>query len=216
MTNIGKALITGLLLVDLGFTAYILAPKSNRSAVETDARINSFATTAAVDFQSADAHVVVGNVAGTVLPAKGSSDIAAASRPVVVAVVAPKPDLAVKDVAQDPPAEAQLHEQPAHTRESADVKASFGSKASPVPRDARGREGPQRRGSNPVATAMTAELVKESAKLDPALPPPDRSGREAVDRRGSNPVAAAMTDELVRQSTRPGPAPQSASQSGSH
>jgi hypothetical protein len=65
---------------------------------------------------------------------------------------------------------------------------------------------------------MTDELVKESAKLDPALPPPspsasalplpptDQPGRNNADHSGSNPVAAAMTEQLVRESAKLDPA----------
>jgi hypothetical protein len=55
---------------------------------------------------------------------------------------------------------------------------------------------------------MTDELVRQSAKLDPSLPPPTGPGRDGPDRRASNPVAAAMTDELIRDSTRLNQAPQ--------
>ncbi|MFP3563581.1 hypothetical protein [Paraburkholderia sp. SIMBA_030] len=54
---------------------------------------------------------------------------------------------------------------------------------------------------------MTDQLVKESAQLDPALPPPpNQPGRNDLHRRGSNPVASAMTDQLVRESAKLDPA----------
>ncbi|QQK04294.1 MULTISPECIES: extensin [Burkholderia] len=62
-------------------------------------------------------------------------------------------------------------------------------------------------------TPETAELVRESAKLDPSLPPPQYVPPSNPDRQhasaGSNAVAAALTDQLVRQSssfTAPAPA----------
>ncbi|MGA9917039.1 hypothetical protein [Paraburkholderia sp.] len=79
---------------------------------------------------------------------------------------------------------------------------------------------------------MTDELVKESAKLDPALPPPspspspsasasalplpptDQPGRNNADHSGSNPVAAAMTEQLVRESAKLDPALPPPDQSG--
>lgn len=54
-------------------------------------------------------------------------------------------------------------------------------------------------------TPETAALVRESAKLDPSLPPPQYVPPPSADRShasaGANPVAAAMTDQLVRQSS---------------
>jgi hypothetical protein len=64
-------------------------------------------------------------------------------------------------------------------------------------------------GSNAVAAAMTEALVRQSAMLDPNLPPPDmsksvsmRDAPETSSRAGANPVAAAMTEQLVRESTK--------------
>ncbi|MFC0397875.1 hypothetical protein [Paraburkholderia rhizosphaerae] len=64
-------------------------------------------------------------------------------------------------------------------------------------------------GDNAVAAAMTEALVRQSAKLDPSLPPPDMSKTVSLNdspdpsnRGGANPVAAAMTEQLVRESTR--------------
>ncbi|CAB3975214.1 extensin [Burkholderia aenigmatica] len=58
-------------------------------------------------------------------------------------------------------------------------------------------------------TPETAALVRESAKLDPSLPPPSMSSmpsssgsnRQGSSSSGANPVAAAMTEQLVRESS---------------
>ncbi|WP_027782761.1 MULTISPECIES: hypothetical protein [Burkholderia] len=61
-------------------------------------------------------------------------------------------------------------------------------------------------------TPETAALVRESAKLDPSLPPPPISSmpstsasvgsyRQGSASSGANPVAAAMTEQLVRESS---------------
>ncbi|MDN7539210.1 extensin [Burkholderia cenocepacia] len=62
-------------------------------------------------------------------------------------------------------------------------------------------------------TPETAALVRESAKLDPSLPPPPMSSmqsmpsastgsyRQGGSSSGANPVAAAMTEQLVRESS---------------
>jgi len=72
-------------------------------------------------------------------------------------------------------------------------------------------------GSNAVAAAMTEALVRQSAMLDPNLPPPDMSKSvsmrdvpETSSRAGANPVAAAMTEQLVRESTKFNPPAQHA------
>ncbi|QTD93895.1 extensin [Burkholderia anthina] len=75
----------------------------------------------------------------------------------------------------------------------------------------RKRDGLERHAATTTATARnaetpeTAELVRESAKLDPSLPPPQyvppsNPGQQRAS-AGSNAVAAAMTDQLVRQSS---------------
>ncbi|MFL9860094.1 hypothetical protein PQR72_30915 [Paraburkholderia madseniana] len=93
-------------------------------------------------------------------------------------------------------------------RESVAVRAYAESKTAPVLRTEGRRDSLHRHGSNPVAAAITDELVKQSAKLDPALPPPAQAQAQAQAshddsyRRGSNPVAAAMTDQLVRESAK--------------
>ncbi|KWH14913.1 extensin [Burkholderia territorii] len=83
----------------------------------------------------------------------------------------------------------------------------------PTRRAARKRDGLERHAAAAPAmkaeTPETAALVRESAKLDPSLPPPryvpTQMATPGADRprtsTGANPVAAAMTDQLVRQSS---------------
>ncbi|RQR72803.1 extensin [Burkholderia sp. Bp9012] len=79
----------------------------------------------------------------------------------------------------------------------------------PTQRAARKRDGLERHAAATPAmkseTPETAALVRESAKLDPSLPPPQYVATPSADRQhastGANPVAAAMTDQLVRQSS---------------
>ncbi|KWF32071.1 extensin [Burkholderia diffusa] len=83
----------------------------------------------------------------------------------------------------------------------------------PTRRAARKRDGLERHAAAAAAvkseTPETAALVRESAKLDPSLPPPryvaTPMAMPSTDRQhastGANPVAAAMTDQLVRQSS---------------
>ncbi|EGD05586.1 hypothetical protein B1M_05651, partial [Burkholderia sp. TJI49] len=96
----------------------------------------------------------------------------------------------------------------------------------PTARPSRRREGLERHAAaypssaNPKSeTPETAALVRESAKLDPSLPPPPMSAyggtgapgvgagagagtyRQGSSSSGANPVAAAMTEQLVRESS---------------
>ncbi|MFM0012619.1 hypothetical protein PQR46_16905 [Paraburkholderia sediminicola] len=87
-------------------------------------------------------------------------------------------------------------------RESVAVRGYVESKTDPVLRTEGTRDSLHRHGSNSVAVAITDELVKESAKLDPALPPPVQPSHDDSYRTGSNPVAAAMTNQLVRESAK--------------
>ncbi|MBK5087219.1 hypothetical protein IQ287_14595 [Burkholderia sp. R-69927] len=118
--------------------------------------------------------------------------------------------------ASDSPAKggAPLVRPDTRTREPVAVHSYVEPKINPVWRTESRRDSSHRHGSNPVASAMTDELVKESAKLDPALPPPTQPALSPTAqpshndpyRPGSNPIAAAMTDQLVRESAKLDPA----------
>ncbi|MGF6776619.1 hypothetical protein [Paraburkholderia sp. GAS334] len=205
MTNTGKILIVGLLLVELGFVSYLLSPKGDPSPVEVSAGRDSAAITAGVDSRFG-AQVTMGSVASAAPSARSNDGTAKAPQPSPARNVVPESVPAVRSVAQEPKPEVQPHQQPTRTLDSADAQASLGSKAAPVPGKERGHDDLNRRRSNQVSTAMTDELVRESSKPDPALPPPDPSVRDGLHRRGSNQVAAAMTEELVRESSKPDPA----------
>lgn len=75
---------------------------------------------------------------------------------------------------------------------------------------------PTGRGSNPVASAMTDQLVRESAKPDPSLPMPSGVSvplqPQMPASRSTNPAASAMTDRLVRESSNVTPTQQAPSQ----
>lgn len=110
------------------------------------------------------------------------------------------------------PVQAAQAAQPA--RSAPPVQAAQASRPSqqayqPPQHAARKRDGLERHAAAAPAmkseTPETAELVRESAKLDPSLPPPQYVATPSADRShasgGANPVAAAMTDQLVRQSS---------------
>lgn len=202
MTNTGKALIIGLVLIDLGVVGYLLVPKGERTTAANGATDGTVATSsvsaAVVGPRASDTHVV----AGSVLPTAPSSAQSSGE----IAAVAPL----------TPPRKPA-----AHAVKPATVNASVETKpAAPQTGDVAHGD-LNRQGSNPVAAAMTDALVKESAKPDPSLPmptapPPSEPSvaRDGPTPRGSNPVAAAMTQELVKQSARVDSASQPPARSG--
>lgn len=197
-----------------------------------------------VDSRFDDAHIAAGSVRTTPSAANTASVAATPRPSVVanvapqVANVAPEPAPAARGVTPAPrpdaqpqatapapaPVQAQApvqpqpqsqpQPQPAYTAQSKVSKQPLYARAAPVPRDEHARDDLHRSGSNPVAAAMTDQLVRESAKLDPALPPPLPGDLDGLRHRRLDPVGAAMTDQLVRESARVGPAPQQPAQPG--
>ncbi|KWE90210.1 hypothetical protein [Burkholderia ubonensis] len=121
------------------------------------------------------------------------------------------PGQAVPSVSEKPQPPVQPSEPPSAAVASVDAQKSAASPANPAQHAPRQRDGLARHAmTNPARTSETPEtaaLVRESAKLDPSLPPPqlpagagagaDRHGSST----GSNAVAAAMTERLVRESS---------------
>lgn len=194
MRKVRTSLIVGVLLVEVVFGAFLLLQKSQRSTDDADVTTNSSAELAATSSQVGDAHVTAGTIVGAA-PLSGNTATdpkQSAGGTVVTESGAPSP---AKVAVQVP----QLNTQP---REPVAVHAYVAPKTNPVPRTESRRDSLHRRGSNLVASSITDQLVKESAKLDPALPPPAQPSRNDPYRPGSNPVAAAMTDQLVRESAK--------------
>ncbi|MGF6999888.1 hypothetical protein P3T25_008277 [Paraburkholderia sp. GAS32] len=180
MRNVRTSLIVGVLLLELVFGAFLLLQKSHRSEVDTD--VTAGTVIGAAPLSGNTVTDPKQSTSGTVVTVSGS--------PVDDAVPLPRANT--------------------RPRESVAVRAYAESKTAPVLRTEGRRDSLHRHGSNPVAAAITDELVKQSAKLDPALPPPAQAQAQAQAqashddsyRRGSNPVAAAMTDQLVRESAK--------------
>jgi hypothetical protein len=213
MRNIRTSLIVGVLVVELIFGVFLLSHKSRGSGVEPDVATGSAAELAAASPQSGDTHVSAGSVVGAVVgaaPLPGNTAVAATT--------AKQAESGTAATESGSPAKAavQVARPTAPTREPAAVHAYVEPKTDPVPQTEIGRDSLHRHGSNPVASALTDALVKESAKLDPALPPPTQSTQPAQSTQSAqlsredlyrpspknNPVAAAMTSQLVKESAK--------------
>ncbi|SOE99745.1 hypothetical protein SAMN05446635_7783 [Burkholderia sp. OK233] len=192
MRNVRTSLIVGVLLLELVFGAFLLLHKSNRSTVDPDATTSDSTELAATSPPLGDTHVTAGSVIGAAPLSSNSVTDPKQSTSGTVVTVSRSP---VDDAVPLPRANTR-------PRESVAVRGYAESKTNPVWRTDGTRDSLRRHGSNPVAAAITDQLVKESAKLDPALPPPARPSHDDSYRPGSNAVAAAMTDQLVRESAK--------------
>lgn len=198
MRNVRTSFIVGVLLLELVFGAFLLLHKSHRSTVDPDPTTSGSTELAATSPSSGDIHVTAGSVIGAA-PLSGST-VTDPKQPTsgTLATVSGSPE---DDAVPLPQANTQ-------PRESVAVRAYAESKTAHALGNDGTRDSLRRHGSNPVAAAITDQLVKESAKLDPALPPPTQVQAQAQAshddsyRTGSNPVAAAMTDQLVRESAK--------------
>lgn len=208
MRNVSKSLIVGVLLIEVAFGAFLLLQERDRAAADTEVPRDNSAEMAATSFQAApqldDAHATAGTVVGAApLPRPAATD----PNQVVSGTVATQSGSPAKEIVQVPP-KADMR-----PREPVAQHAYVAPRAVPVPRTESRRDSLHRDGANPIASAMTDALVKQSAQLDPALPPPrpqsqpqPQFSRNDPYRPGSNPVAAAMTEQLVRQSAKLDPA----------
>jgi hypothetical protein len=227
MMNTRKILmIIGVLLLGAAGTTYLMFLQADRRAMaEVTAAMDESARPPVVDSRASD-HVTEGSIGQSKPFGAITKSTAIAQQPVVPApAAAPAPKTAA--LASSPAAaratgqpipeapEAQPKKAPSTAVASVNVQDSGAPKVVPAQRTQRGRDGLDRRAiTTQGATPETDELVRESAKLDPSLPPPDMSAaRAAMDQRspkpgtGSNPVAAAMTDQFVRNSAKLDPSP---------
>jgi hypothetical protein len=215
MTSTRKTLmIAGGLLVAAAATGYVMLLRADHRAI-AEAGIGDSAAPAAAVTPANDGHVAQGAiappapaVAAPAPPAKTSAP------PPTVHVVTVEPEDATPPKAQAAqPAKAPVQAaQPVQS--TPPVQAAQAVRPSqpaeqPTQHVARKRDGLERHAAVTPArkseTPETAALVRESAKLDPSLPPPQYVATPSADRQhastGANPVAAAMTDQLVRQSS---------------
>ncbi|KWB18596.1 extensin [Burkholderia cepacia] len=234
MTSTRKTLmIAGGLLVAAAGTAYVMLLRADHRAIE-DSGIGDSAAPVAVAPANND-HAVQGAIAPPAPAARAdtaSKQAAVSPQPPAPATPAPAPAPArVGAAPASVPAVPVVSEKaqpsaPAPKVNVVTVDAQDSTPPAPAPaakpaqpvapaqvtqRAPRKRDGLERHAAAaPSAmkseTPETAALVRESAKLDPSLPPPPMSSstgsyRQGSSSSGANPVAAAMTEQLVRQSS---------------
>jgi hypothetical protein len=226
MRKIGKVLVVGLVLAEVAFGVYLLSPKSDPATRKPGAVAGDDTTLAADTVQSGTLRATAGNAASAPPPGANMDDAARVPTQSVeghiAPAAAPSPAQVPRQLAEPHPQTRQTPQTPALVAAPAPAPAPAAapteSKTAAVPPTGHGREGLRRRDSTSVSTAATDELVKESAKLDPALPPPQPEPFVHDDQphRGSNAVAAAMTQQLVKESARLDPALPPPNPSGVH
>ncbi|SDR36522.1 hypothetical protein SAMN05443245_5116 [Paraburkholderia fungorum] len=224
MTNTGKVLIIGLLVIDLGVGGYLLFPKDDeRPPAATGAVVSETEIPPRLDLPASAARMASGSVLAAT-PETGAADKPAAPASVPFVSLAPPespgvpPPPVVAATPHSTRATPRLVDKPpvtSRTQASAEARRDARAKSKTVQLAQQGdsrkqRESKPQTKSKSVSATMTARLVKESAKPDPSLPLPPSSAH------GSHPVAAAMTDQLVRESSRVNAPPQSNSQYGKH
>jgi recombination DNA repair RAD52 pathway protein len=217
MRKIGKTLIAVFIAAELGFVLYIVSPLSDRSSGKSPAAADSSVKAAAADTLPDAGQVAAGAIAGSTTTGSATTGrivavpnvMADESKPVAVTPPVVQPVIAAAPRAQ--PAAQQAKEsttvrKPALAK--TDAVPSSPSVSSQAPRN-QASDDARYRGDNAVASAMTEALVKQSAQLDPSLPPPTNmparssfSEQSSPTRGGANAVSAAMTAELVRQSSK--------------
>jgi hypothetical protein len=216
MRNTRKTLIITVLLAELAVGAYLVFHKGDEAGPEMHATQDGYSQEEESDPAISDTHVTAGSIAGAVAPASSTENAAVAPMQSTVGNV-PAPDAVrppVENTAQAPQPVAKPNPEPVPTPDAANTAANTRdtsvpqTRPAPIARTDATRDYARSRNAKPATSAMTDELVRQSAQLDPALPPPDPAVTapapvvRADPSHRSNPVAAAMTDSLVRDSAR--------------
>ncbi|RAA23235.1 hypothetical protein DN523_01185 [Burkholderia multivorans] len=219
-------MIAGGLLVAAAATGYVMLLRADHRAIAEAGLADSSAPGAAPAPAVAtppadDGHTAQGAIAPPVAKAaSGAHPTLSASSP--PATIAPAPAVAAAPPAPAPARPAATPSVKVVTVDAQDAPAPAPAHAAPPQQHARRqRDGIERHAAVKPATTKaemkaetpeTAALVRESAKLDPSLPPPTMpvvattgtahtSAARHGASSGANPVAAAMTEQLVREST---------------
>jgi hypothetical protein len=213
-------IIGGLLLGAAGTTYLMLLQADRRAMAEVTAAMDESARPPAVDSRVSD-HVTEGSIGQSKPSGAITKSTAIAQHPVVptpapaLAVAparmtaAPASSPAAAQVTGQPKPQAQPKQAPSTAVAAVNVQDSGAPKVVPAQHAQRGRDGLDRRAiTTQGATPETDELVRESAKVDPLLPPPTSlpaaslGDRASTDQRGTYQSGAAMTDQLVRDSAK--------------
>ncbi|MCC8393070.1 hypothetical protein LJ656_10755 [Paraburkholderia sp. MMS20-SJTR3] len=201
MTNTGKLLIVGLLVIDAGIAGYLLLPKDDeRTPSATSEVIGRITGATDSDAQRGAARVAGGNVmAVTPVPS---------APPATATVTVPAPpapsttnQLAVTPQSAQPQAAATLPQTGALAQPSAATTAAVPGLAVPDAGQAAAASSRARQPAQPVAQQRAQDRQLPGPRIDQA----QTRRRDATHPNGSNPVAAMLTDQLVKESAKPDP-----------
>ncbi|ADG18414.1 conserved hypothetical protein [Paraburkholderia atlantica] len=218
MTNTGKMMIVGLLVVDAGVAGYLLYPRDDQAPAVTGAVTRS--VTGAVESQpQTDTTRAIG---GSVRPAQPVSPPAARADIANNAAIAPQSAASQPESAAPAPTPAQA-QAPAPAPTQAQALAPAPAQPLPPTTAAPAPSVTPEAGqtaSGRVDNAAPAAVARDRSKLQPyaqqrAQPRPQygpridqtTQGRRRDDTHpnGANPVAAMLTDQLVKESSKPDP-----------
>jgi len=223
MTTRKILMILAGLVLGAALTTYLMVLQADRRATaEATAGMDESARPSPIDPRVSENHMTAGSI-GQSAPSDAITKSAAVAQQPIAPVPAPAAPAvpvapAPAPVAAAPaPVKQQAQPAPSTAVASVNVQDSGTPKVVPAQRPQRGRDNLDRRAqANQGPTPETNELVRESAKLDPSLPPPMSSPSASVntpattqastDQRstsgGSYQAGAAHTDQLVRDSAK--------------
>lgn len=203
------------LVLGAALTTYLMVLQADRRATaEATAGMDESASPSAAGSRVSENHVTEGSI-GSSTPRASTKDVTVAPQAVTPAppapaapAAAPAPRTAFVQQAQpvEPPQPA-----PPATVATMNVPNAAAPKVVPAPRAQRGRDTLDRRSAYQGATPETEELVRQSSKLDPLLPPPAAAAPPSLNSanmdqhntyRGSYHAGASQTDQLVRDSAK--------------
>ena len=185
MTTRKILMILAGLVLGAALTTYLMVLQADRRATaEATAGMDEDAHPSAADSRVSENHVTEGSIGSPTLPRADTKSAAIAQQPIVPAPApaAPAPMTAAPAPVAPAPApsmaitQRNLQQQPKPASAavaSVNVPDAGAPKVVPAPRAQRGRDSLDRRATAyQGATPETEELVRQSAKLDPLLPPP--------------------------------------------
>jgi hypothetical protein len=219
MTTRKILMILAGLVLGAALTTYLMLLQADRRATaEVKAGMVETVRPAAVDSRVSESHMTEGSI-GQSTPSRAITKSAAVEQQPIVPAPAPAAPAPMKAAPTPTPSAAvtqsteQAKPAPSTAVASVNVQNAGAPKVvpAPAPRAQRGRENLDRRAAaNQGTTPETDELVRQSAKLDPSLPPPtsptqtpstaSTDPRSAS--RGAYQTGAAQTDQLVRDSAK--------------